>query len=198
MLGQQVGLGLTTCAKCGSPTCSSLTKKSQSPSKLVFLDIDGVLNTQNSPHTDSLEPHLVANLGELLKKTNAQVVLCSTWRLYPKLRSMFATTLSLEGCPQSGALEQTPLLDEWTRSPKARQKCCCVEMHQRQRCNEIITYLRCTQYKGNWIVIDDMDLSGNEDIAPRQIRPNTEVGFDRDCLEKAFGLIGVHNRAKSM
>ena len=45
--------------------------------KYIFLDFDGVINTQN----DKFDKNAVANLRRLLVKTDAKVVISSTWRL---------------------------------------------------------------------------------------------------------------------
>lgn len=53
--------------------------------KVLFLDIDGVLNcaTSNWQHRGfiGIDPYMVAILNRVLEKTGAQVVLSSTWRL---------------------------------------------------------------------------------------------------------------------
>ena len=57
--------------------------------KLIFLDVDGVLNaskTWQGPHADSLntlDPAMCDVLGHIVKETGATVVLSSTWRLHP-------------------------------------------------------------------------------------------------------------------
>jgi len=45
--------------------------------KYIFLDFDGVINTQN----DMFDKKAVANLRRLLVRTDAKVVISSTWRL---------------------------------------------------------------------------------------------------------------------
>ena len=45
--------------------------------KYIFLDFDGVINTQN----DKFDKNAVANLRRLLERTDAKVVVSSTWRL---------------------------------------------------------------------------------------------------------------------
>lgn len=53
---------------------------------VIFLDIDGVLNTPETPTRTrdgrflGLDPVLVARFCELLARTDARVVLSSTWR----------------------------------------------------------------------------------------------------------------------
>lgn len=56
--------------------------------KLIFLDIDGVLNSQlwyvrtkGSRERDDLDREAIGFLNNLIKKTDAKVVVTSTWRL---------------------------------------------------------------------------------------------------------------------
>lgn len=46
--------------------------------KLIFLDIDGVLDTYKSRY--QLDPVLMGRLGTLLARTDAQIVVSSSWR----------------------------------------------------------------------------------------------------------------------
>ncbi len=67
--------------------------------KIIFLDIDGVLNSNRSfialkdCDVSELDPIAVGMLQELVKRTNAEIVISSTWRLGKDLnyfRSIFA------------------------------------------------------------------------------------------------------------
>lgn len=55
--------------------------------KIIFLDIDGVLNCNNTPNPRNfpyvVDKKLVARLKKLLDRTGAKVVLTSSWRLDP-------------------------------------------------------------------------------------------------------------------
>lgn len=55
--------------------------------RIVFLDIDGVLNTPATPKSTKesriVDPVLLARLNKSLQATNAVVVLTSTWRHEP-------------------------------------------------------------------------------------------------------------------
>jgi HAD domain in Swiss Army Knife RNA repair proteins len=55
--------------------------------KIVFSDIDGVLNCRRTPNPRKFpyiaEPKLVARLHAVLNRTEAQIVLTSTWRYDP-------------------------------------------------------------------------------------------------------------------
>ena len=50
--------------------------------KVIFLDVDGVLNSSRTLHEDiSSEDDLILNLKELVDKTGAKIILSSSWRL---------------------------------------------------------------------------------------------------------------------
>lgn len=50
--------------------------------KIIFLDVDGVLNYSHYTNTDTndIDPSKVDMLSELCRKTNAKVVITSSWR----------------------------------------------------------------------------------------------------------------------
>jgi hypothetical protein len=55
--------------------------------KVIFLDIDGVLNCANTPNPRKfpyvVDKRLLTRLQRLLKRTGAKAVLSSSWRLDP-------------------------------------------------------------------------------------------------------------------
>lgn len=51
--------------------------------KVIFLDVDGVLNRCGKSHR-KLEADLIALLCRIVDETDATIVLSSTWRLFPK------------------------------------------------------------------------------------------------------------------
>lgn len=53
--------------------------------KVIFLDVDGVLNSNRTLYCDdSIELDLVENLATIVRATDARIVLTSTWRLVPE------------------------------------------------------------------------------------------------------------------
>ena len=49
--------------------------------KVIFLDVDGILNSSRTLYEDiSLEDDLISNLKELVDKTDAKIILSSSWR----------------------------------------------------------------------------------------------------------------------
>jgi len=50
--------------------------------KVLFLDVDGVLNTFNNISIYALSNPLVSNLDKVVKETGCEIVLSSTWRKF--------------------------------------------------------------------------------------------------------------------
>jgi len=104
--------------------------------KLIFLDIDGVLNCRNTPNPRDLpyivDEELLARLRRLLDRTGASVVLSSTWRYDPA---------GIYSAKHYGV----PFIDVIPDLP-----------HE-PRCKEILAWLRDHPEVDRLIVIDDED-----------------------------------------
>ena len=74
---------------------------------MIFLDVDGVLNSQQTRvcelkdgsfiRDDLPAPHLVTNLRRIVRETGAQIVLSSTWRLCPRSTEQLRQRLKANG-----------------------------------------------------------------------------------------------------
>jgi hypothetical protein len=67
---------------------------------IIFLDVDGVLNTNNSllKHGwDRIDPDKVAHIAAIVKNTAAEIVISSTWRLNARDLSLVHAALAAEG-----------------------------------------------------------------------------------------------------
>jgi hypothetical protein len=68
-------------------TCGLLRRESWNAMKVIFLDIDGVLNCKKTANPRKLpyvvDLRLLARLRRLLGRSGAKVVLTSTWRYDP-------------------------------------------------------------------------------------------------------------------
>jgi hypothetical protein len=104
--------------------------------KVIFLDIDGVLNCSTTPNPRKfpyvVDRRLLTRLRKLLDRTGAKVVLTSSWRLDPV--GLFAARHW--GVPFIGASPDKP------RSP---------------RCKEILAWLSEHPRVTRYAVIDDED-----------------------------------------
>ena len=71
--------------------------------KVIFLDIDGVLNSNMTLYEDiSLEDDLILNLKELVNKTGAKIILSSSWRLSTEAIATLMDKLDKFGLAISG------------------------------------------------------------------------------------------------
>ena len=71
--------------------------------KVIFLDVDGVLNSSMTLYEDiSLEDDLISNLKELVDKTGAKIILSSSWRLSTEAVATLMDKLDKFGLAISG------------------------------------------------------------------------------------------------
>ena len=71
--------------------------------KVIFLDIDGVLNSNRTLYEEiSLEDDLILNLKELVDKTDAKIILSSSWRLSTEAIATLMDRLDKFGLAISG------------------------------------------------------------------------------------------------
>jgi hypothetical protein len=104
--------------------------------KVIFLDIDGVLNCKNTPNPRKLpyivDPKLLERFNKLVERTGAKVVLSSTWRIDP------AGLFSAEHWG-------VPFIDT------------CPDMPDSPRCEEVLTWLARHPKVTRFAIIDDED-----------------------------------------
>ena len=162
--------------------------------KVVFLDIDGVLNTkewQGRMTSDTLKdefgyafsPVAVANLTHIIDETGAEIVISSSWKFYgvAKLRKMWKNR-NLPGT----ILDITPntVSDEVLLNANLEE----IELGV-CRGNEIKEWLsRHKQKVSNYVIIDDFD-----DLLPEQeeyaVITNTFMGITEKDAEKAIIIL---------
>jgi hypothetical protein len=104
--------------------------------QIIFLDIDGVLNCKGTPNPRNfpyiVDPNLLANLKDLLKRSGAEVVLSSSWRTDP---------VGLLAARYHGI----PFIDV------------CPDLPDASRCDEMLKWLSAHQEVNRYVVIDDED-----------------------------------------
>ena len=144
--------------------------------KVIFLDIDGVLATEESSKmpwheefTYPFDTSCVSIFNRILQKTSAEIVLTSDWRL------PFQNDLStLERLFKYNGVSKSPI-DVTPDFGKNRNK-------------EILSYLHKNSSKiGSFLILDDMDLK----IHPLQfIRCNIKNGLNQPWIEeKAISIL---------
>ncbi len=162
--------------------------------KVIFLDIDGVLNTQDwhsrmtkdTPKDEFgwvFDPVAVANLAHIIDKTGAVIVISSSWKFLGmtklkemwKIRNLPGTLLDITPNTVSDEILLNANLDE-------------VELGV-CRGNEIKEWL--SRHKGevsNYVIIDDFD-----DLLPEQeshvVLTDTLIGITEWDAEKAIRIL---------
>ena len=158
--------------------------------KLIFLDIDGVLDIYTSRY--QLDPVLMARLGTLLERTSAKIVVSSSWRAMD-----VAETIEFMTDPDNPSVGPnpfpytdkiigiTPILFSVAEGDIDRPA---------TRGEEIAAYLKshpCDSY----VILDDCD-EVFRDQQPHLVLVNDEVGLSDADVEKAVGILNS-NQTKS-
>ena len=171
--------------------------------KVIFLDIDGVLNTHRwsceiiddaseDEFGRSFDPKAVANLARIIEKTGAEIVISSSWKFYgvTALRKLWERR-RLPGT----ILDITPntMSDELLLNidlEKTDLGVC--------RGNEIKEWLEL--YEGeefNYVIIDDMD-----DMLPEQekhfVRADMEFGISDKVAQRVISILNEQDDTSKM
>ncbi len=162
---------------------------------IIFLDIDGVLNSKFWDESHQMEisdgkyidTEKVSLLSKIVNSTKASIVLHSGWRFWfdEKLKPTrkeaehLVSILEKEGLSISGV---TPdLTTEEIRKTKKFSKV---------KADEILTWLYEHPDTESWLVLDDLDLH-NEEIATHQVMTDSEYGLTEDDVLKAIKILNM-------
>ena len=165
--------------------------------KVIFLDIDGVLNVmypERDEYGSIFHPHLVENLRRLINETGAKIVISSSWRHSGEkvMKEMWAFR-NLPG----EVVGITPWFidnDEETRSLPFKEKA--------ERGQEIEAYLNEHPEITNYVIIDDDDdtlpyqepffvkTSENHD---HEDKVDYGYGLTSKCTDKAIQILNKQN-----
>ncbi len=161
--------------------------------KVVFLDIDGVLNSnfwfENNERELSngtlIDKEKVKLLSSLVKATDAKIILHSGWRFWfdANLKPLrieaekFIDLLNNEGLSLDGV---TP--DLTTEEIRLTKKFSLV------KADEILLWLSEHKEVENWVVLDDLDLK-NKEIEKFQIRTDATIGLTIEDIKKAERIL---------
>lgn len=162
-------------------------------SKVIFLDIDGVLNSNfwNDTHQREIsdgaliDVEKVKLLSQLVNNTYAEIVLHSGWKywfdsdLQPlrKEAEYLRSLLAKEGMMISG---MTP--DHSTEEIRKSKKFSLI------KAGEILTWLDEHREVDKWIVIDDLDLH-NAEIEMHQIKTDPSIGLTVEDIHEAEKML---------
>jgi hypothetical protein len=161
--------------------------------KIVFLDVDGVLNYENFyalkmagrktriyvpeeyPQSEFC-PLAIANLNKIVEKTNAKVVMSSTWRLG---RSIETLQNLLESVGFNGeVIDKTPDLGD--------------SALQRMRGRQIHKWLICHPEIESYVILDDdRDMLANQ--AKNFVKTHFKTGLDEMATNQAIEILNIRS-----
>ena len=162
--------------------------------KVIFLDIDGVLNTgwwytqmdRNTPKDKygyAFDPNSVANLKKIIDETGADIVISSSWKSFglSELEEMWQD----RGLPgKLIGITPNSVSDEMLLNADLDH----MELFS-IRGMEIKEWLTNHGKRvSNYVIIDDMDNMLSEQ-KPHFVRTNSEVGITNEDAEKAIEII---------
>lgn len=153
--------------------------------KLIFLDVDGVLNNANWAkemeetgiyvYRDGiLNPDSMKLLSDLVYQTGAKIILSSSWRRCPELRQKLLETMKLYGL---SILDDTPYMGSI-------------------RGEDIREWLKNHSGISSYIILDDDD-----DMLPNQkkflVRTDFNKGFNYESYLKALKILKGETNAQT-
>lgn len=161
---------------------------------IIFLDIDGVLNSTASrnfardcmkvpiPHTDLPAPALVENLNLILDSTDARIVISSSWRIIYSIIAL-ADIFYLCGVRPQKIIDKTP---DTKRGYDGRYL-------------EIQLWIKHNHKKmKNFVVIDDCDDALLPNRPGTFIKTDFEIGLTREQAHQACEILNGKSNSSSI
>jgi len=148
--------------------------------KLIFLDVDGVLNIMSNsyrtfmkPYGQHIEPHLVQRLNYLIEKTDSDIVVSSSWRVH---MDDLETQMVEQG------------FKHWHRVIGA------TNYNGQYRGQQIADWIEFNEYKGVYCVLEDepSDICGNKcrAIGARYVvHVDMAEGLSENDVSRAIGIL---------
>lgn len=160
---------------------------------IIFLDIDGVLNSnfysdglqKEISNGTSLDEDKIKLLAHLVKKTDAKIILHSGWRLWfaSALIPLRPEAKNLVNLLKKERLHLDGLTPDLTTEKIRKTK-----KFSLVKAEEILLWLSLHNDVKEWVVLDDLDLH-NVQIEQHQVKPDQSVGLTPADVEKAVKIL---------
>ena len=149
--------------------------------KILFLDVDGVLNGENYGY-GGVDDSLLFLLKTIIDETNCKIVLSTTWRLNQSAR---ATLLHFMKARADINVEDIIIGD----TPSIKGKKRAFEIESFLNSEEFISHYQCTR----WCAIDDLALNQHNPIFMKNhfVRTNYRTGI---TSSDAFHVVQILNK----
>lgn len=155
-----------------------------SHTKIVFLDIDGVLNSVRydrvrTEEQGNIDETRLPLLKQLIDETHAKIVLSSSWRKHWERDEGLCDDIGAEinrifAEYQLCISDKTPVLKS------------------NDRAEEIRTWLSENNQVGNFAIFDDIAFGWGEDLQEHLVRTNSRIGYglEEKHIQMAIRLLG--------
>lgn len=161
--------------------------------KVIFLDIDGVINSnfwleshqQEISDGTLIDKEKIELVAKIVNKTEATLVMHSGWRFWfdNTMKPIRKEAQNLIDLLLDSGLSIYAMTPDLTTEEIRKSK-----MFSKVKASEIFLWLEQNPNVDKWIVLDDIDLH-NDDLATRQVRTNAEVGITEKDVDKAIEML---------
>ncbi len=161
--------------------------------KVIFLDIDGVLNSNfwNDTHQREIsdgtlvDEEKVKLLASLVKRTSAKIILHSGWRFWfdAKLQPLRAEAERLVELLAKEGLSLDGLTPDLTTEEIRRTK-----KFSLVKADEILAWLKLHDEVEGWVVLDDLDLHKCQ-VELHQVKTDQRIGLTIDDVKLAEKIL---------
>lgn len=138
--------------------------------KVIFLDVDGVLNNYKTGGIYTITKSKVRLLRNIVEATGAKIVVSSTWRILHESRVILKRKLGYKGIK----------IFDWTRRSEMLEI----------RGNQIHSWLDNHKEVTNYIILDD-DSDFLEYQYPFLVKTDPEIGLTKEDVEIAITLLNI-------
>ena len=160
---------------------------------VIFLDIDGVLNSNfwNENHQREIsdgtliDEEMIGILATLVKKTDSLIILHSGWRIWfdTNLKPLREEAQRLVDIFNKEGIQIDGVTPDLTTEEIRRTK-----KFSLVKAEEILMWVKMHEDIGGWVVIDDLDLY-NELIEVHQVKTDASVGLTIEDVERAEKIL---------
>lgn len=161
--------------------------------KVIFLDIDGVLNSNfwNDNHQKEISDGILIDaekvklLAGLVRETGARIILHSGWKYWfdENANSLRKEAVRLQSMLVEEGLKIAGITPDHSTEEIRRTK-----RFSLIKAGEILAWLGEHTEVEQWVVIDDLDLH-NEEVAKYQVRPDASVGLSLEDVRIAQEML---------
>ena len=162
-------------------------------SKVIFLDIDGVLNSNfgnDSPQTEISDGTLIDEekiklLASLVKETGSEIILHSGWRFWfdNELKPLCTQSNKLVELLEKENLYISGITPDLTTEEIRKTK-----KFSLVKADEILLWINLHNSVTEWAVLDDLDLH-NDQIKRHQVKMDPTIGLTLENVKQAVKIL---------